>query len=57
MGFSQELNYYAQNLDSIQDKINPIEDEKLRKRFSRTKEDFEIASEFFSKLHGKEKKI
>ena len=54
-GFSEKLSDYSQNFEVIQKKIDEIINEKLRKRFSRTEEEFKKASDFFKKLYQEKK--
>jgi hypothetical protein len=55
LAFSEKLFYYVQNFHIIQNKIDEIKDETIKKRLSRTKEDFIQASDLFKKLHGEKK--
>lgn len=56
LGFSQKLLYYFKNFDFIENKINKINDSNMKEIFSRTKESFKEASEFFGDLYEEKMK-
>lgn len=54
LGFSQKLLYFYHNFDLIEKNIQEINDKNIKELlFSRTKEDFKSASDFFAHLHKK----
>lgn len=53
LGFSEKLMGHVQNFELIENKINEITDQKIKKRLVRTKDQFVKTSEFFLDLHQK----